>query len=190
MDWGLLVCLGLYHHTYHIYKCYGYIFHFPVLINVVQCRHYISTFSSRSPHISSNAISTSSKIIHQNILKNLKKNFSNVFYESSKLIQYFRGHALYASIQYKTPIKTITNIEIILHKTEAILFSHSTIIQRDKLNEKINFHNCQLDWNPAVKYLGDWLDQKLLYRTNIAQFIKKAKKNIATLLPYWKKEAH
>ena len=74
-------------------------------------------------------------------------------------------------------------------KTEAILFSHSTIIQRDKLNEKINFNNCQLDWNPAVKYLGVWLDQKLLYRTNIEQFIKKAKKNIATLHPLLKKRS-
>lgn len=121
-----------------------------------------------------------------------------------RIAKYADDNAIYASIPYKTHIRILndkieyglqtlksffTNWKIKLNdsKTEAILFSHSRIIQRDKSKEKINFNNCELDWNPAVKYLGVWLDQKLLYRVNIEKFIKKSKKNIAILYPLLKK---
>lgn len=74
-------------------------------------------------------------------------------------------------------------------KTEAILFSHSTIMQREKQKFKIKHNNNELQWKTAVKYLGVMMDQKLLYRSNIDYLINKAKKNIAVLYPLLKKRS-
>lgn len=66
-------------------------------------------------------------------------------------------------------------------KTETILFTHSKIMTRHQVHNKIKFNGSELDWRDNVKYLGVLLDQKLLFAKNISANVSKAKKAMATL---------
>lgn len=72
-------------------------------------------------------------------------------------------------------------------KTEAILFSHSRIICRDKESNKISFNGQVLEWKPFVKYLGLLLDSKLIFKANTTNNITKTRKAISLIYPLLKK---
>ena len=72
-------------------------------------------------------------------------------------------------------------------KTESILFTHSTIMRRQQILNKIRFNSVSLEWQPTVKYLGVVLDSKLLMRQNIENNIVKARKASGILYPLLKK---
>lgn len=74
-------------------------------------------------------------------------------------------------------------------KTEAILFSHSRIINREKETHKISFNGQALEWKPYVKYLGLLLDSKLIFKANTANNITKTRKAISMLYPLLKKRS-
>ena len=72
-------------------------------------------------------------------------------------------------------------------KTEAILFTHSRIMENEKLSEEIQFLGQNLEWKEKVKYLGVILDRKLLFKDNINHAVTKAKKAMVALYPLLKK---
>ena len=80
-------------------------------------------------------------------------------------------------------------IKINKSKTEAIVFTHSTIMQKKLGNRKLSFNNIDLEWEDNVKYLGIHLDKKLTMACNIAKSISKAKKRISTLYPLLHKKS-
>jgi len=82
-------------------------------------------------------------------------------------------------------------IKLNTQKTECILFSHSRILAKEikKPENSIRFQDSDLEWKSHVKYLGVTLDSKLLYRRNIENNIKKAKKSISILYPLLKKHS-
>ena len=74
-------------------------------------------------------------------------------------------------------------------KTEAILFTHSKLMNKEKPNIKIKFNDQILDWKDCVKYLGVILDQKLLFKSNIDYNIKKAKKTMVVIYSLLRKQS-
>jgi exonuclease III len=74
-------------------------------------------------------------------------------------------------------------------KTELILFTKSTIMQREKENHKISFSGRTLEWSPSVKYLGVVLDSKLLLNKNIENNVAKAGRAMKILFPLLKKNS-
>ena len=74
-------------------------------------------------------------------------------------------------------------------KTEAILFTHSIIMERSKETSQINFNNQLLPWNQQVRYLGVILDKKLLFKQNIDYNITKSKKAMALIYPLLRKNS-
>lgn len=80
-------------------------------------------------------------------------------------------------------------IKINPQKTEAIMFTHSRILRREmqKPENRIKFQDTYLEWKSSIRYLGVLLDSKLIYRENIENNIKKAKKAISFLYPLLKK---
>lgn len=82
---------------------------------------------------------------------------------------------------------SVWKIKLNHSKTEAILFSHSIIINREKNSEKISFEGQILDWKDEVKYLGLILDSRLLFKANTLNNVKKTKKAMSVLFPILKK---
>jgi hypothetical protein len=78
-------------------------------------------------------------------------------------------------------------IKINPDKTECVLFTHSTIAQRLKLQHKINFQNQSIEWKKYAKFLGVILDQKLLFKNNIDNNILKSRKILCKLFALMKK---
>jgi hypothetical protein len=78
-------------------------------------------------------------------------------------------------------------IKINPNKTEAIIFSHSRIINKEKINKKIWFKGEYLEWKNETVYLGVKLDKKLFFKANIEHNILKAKKALNILYPLLKK---
>ena len=74
-------------------------------------------------------------------------------------------------------------------KTEAILFTKSTKMNKNKDSNKISFNNLPLDWKSSVKYLGVILDSKLTFKTNLAENQLKARKAMASLYSLLKKNS-
>ena len=64
-------------------------------------------------------------------------------------------------------------IKINESKTEAIIFTHSTIMQKKMKNRQLSYNNIDLKWEDNVKYLGIHLDKKLTMSYNITNSIKK-----------------
>ena len=75
-------------------------------------------------------------------------------------------------------------------KTEAILFTHSRIMQKLKKDHQILLNGSKLIWHDQVKYLGVLLDSKLTFSKNIQTNVVKAKKVISTLYCLLKKHSH
>lgn len=73
------------------------------------------------------------------------------------------------------------------NKTEAILFSHSRIMSKEKHIHKINFNGHNLEWKDEIKYLGMILDPRLTFKLNALNNVKKTKKAISILFPLLKK---
>jgi hypothetical protein len=74
-------------------------------------------------------------------------------------------------------------------KTEAILFSHSIILNREKNSNKIVFNEQSIEWKNQIKYLGLILDSKLIFKSNTQNSLTKTKKAISILYPLLKKHS-
>jgi Reverse transcriptase (RNA-dependent DNA polymerase) len=66
-------------------------------------------------------------------------------------------------------------------KTESILFTKSTIMQKKMHSTKIKINDEELEWKNTVKYLGVTLDSKLTFKANLAENHLKARKTMAML---------
>jgi hypothetical protein len=73
-------------------------------------------------------------------------------------------------------------IKINAEKTNCGIFTHSTIVNRLKNTKKIKINLKEMEWLTSVKFLGVILDQKLLFKLNCENNIKKA--NIALSFVY------
>lgn len=80
-------------------------------------------------------------------------------------------------------------IKLNCEKTEAIMFSHSIIINREKESHKILFNGQYLEWKNQIKYLGLILDSKLLFKANTQNSLNKTRKAISVLYPLLKKQS-
>lgn len=75
-------------------------------------------------------------------------------------------------------------------KTEAILFSKSTIMKQIKDDHQILFDGKLLKWQDTAKYLGVIFDSKMTLKANVENNIKKAKKGISILFCLLRKNSH
>jgi DNA-binding protein YbaB len=73
-------------------------------------------------------------------------------------------------------------------KTESILFTKSTIMQKKMDSTKVKINDNELEWKSSVKYLGVVLDSKLTFKTNLKRHLK-ARKAMATLSCLLKKNS-
>ena len=72
-------------------------------------------------------------------------------------------------------------------KTEAIIFTHSTIMQKKMKNRQLSYNNVNLEWKDNVKYLGIHLDKKLTMSYNITNSIKKQTNEYQSYTHYFTK---
>jgi hypothetical protein len=77
-------------------------------------------------------------------------------------------------------------IKLNASKTESILFTKSSKMNKMKDQNRISFNN-ELDWKNSVKYLGVTLDSKLTFKANIAENHLKARKAMASVYCLLKK---
>lgn len=75
-------------------------------------------------------------------------------------------------------------------KTEAILFTKSTKMQKLSLTNKIAFGSSSLDWKNQAKYLGVILDSKMTFKPNIEYNVSKARKAVSSLYCFLKRSSH
>ena len=125
--------------------------------------------------------------------------------KNCKLAIYADDTALYTKVPMQNMHKLIENLEAGLieineyfnswkikinhSKTEAIVFTHSTIMKKEQLKHQISFNNSTLIWNKKVKYLGILLDNKVLFKENVLSSIKKTNKRIALIYCLLKKNS-
>jgi hypothetical protein len=77
------------------------------------------------------------------------------------------------------PWFTDWKISINPSKTKAILFSHKSSLD----SNKIKFYDSPIDWSPAIKYLGVTIDRKLNFVTHVNNTVNKAKAAKSLLYP-------
>ena len=125
--------------------------------------------------------------------------------KNCKVAIYADDTALFTKVPMQDIKKLIHNLEIGLSeinsyfnswkikindtKTEAIIFTHSRIMQKEQLKHQISFNQVRLPWNKSVKYLGIILDSKIKFKENITTSIKKTNQRIALIYCLLKKHS-
>lgn len=105
--------------------------------------------------------------------------------KNSELAIYADDTALFTNFDSQDIDQLITNLEnglkkikkyftdwkikINESKTEAIIFTHSFIMQKKIKNKQLSYNNINLEWEDNVKYLGIHLDKKLTMSYNITK---------------------
>ena len=122
-----------------------------------------------------------------------------------KLAIYADDTALYTKVHMQDIVSLKNNLEIGLNqlntyfnswkikindaKTEAIIFTHSRIMQKEQDKHQLTFNQATLIWKNSVKYLGVILDKKVLFKENVIRSIKKTNQRIALIYCLLKKNS-